>query len=246
MPADQQAAAIISLSSLPLKEVTLSDGQLRIGSAVTAQDLIENPLIPAALKAAAAQIVNRNVRNMATIGGNIALRASSCNLAAMLLALDAKVELATEQGTVVKPISDYFSEKNCSALITALIVPESRCQAHWATRRYVRTQNDISIILADAVFDIVDGKVKNLRCVMGGVAPTATRLTELEARLEGYPLPERDKIVAMSQPLFRTISDFRGSAAFKREVGSQMMAWVLHKAAGIITAEDYPRGGEGK
>jgi putative selenate reductase FAD-binding subunit len=99
----------ISLAGLKLDGITQRRGDLVIGALCSLQRLLDDVRIPQPLRAAAAQIVSRNVRNMATIGGHVAANLPYSDLIPMLIALEAQVELPGPR--VVKTISvlDYIT-----------------------------------------------------------------------------------------------------------------------------------------
>jgi putative selenate reductase FAD-binding subunit len=72
---------VIGIEQLKLNRISKTDEALSIGAGVTIQELIDSPKIPDQLTIAAGHFVNRNIRNIATVGGNIAITISSKNLA---------------------------------------------------------------------------------------------------------------------------------------------------------------------
>ena len=71
---------VIGIEQLKLNEVSRTDSNLSIGAGISIQELIDSPKIPVPLRIAAGHFVNRNIRNIATIGGNIAANNSTSNL----------------------------------------------------------------------------------------------------------------------------------------------------------------------
>jgi CO/xanthine dehydrogenase FAD-binding subunit len=99
----------ISLAGLKLDRIDLKHGGLIIGALCPLQRLIEDPRTPEPLRAAAAQIVSRNVRNMATIGGHVAANLPYSDLIPMLIALDAEVELPGLRVAKRVSVMDYIT-----------------------------------------------------------------------------------------------------------------------------------------
>ena len=64
---------IIGIEQLKLNEISKTRSELSIGAGVTIQELIDSPEIPDQLTTAAMHFVNRNIRNIATIGGKYCL-----------------------------------------------------------------------------------------------------------------------------------------------------------------------------
>lgn len=96
-----------------LRGVTLAeDGALRIGSATTFTQLIENPLTQChlpALCAAASSIAGPQIRNVATYGGNICNGATSADSATPTLIYDAKLEIHSPRGIRFVPINEFHT-----------------------------------------------------------------------------------------------------------------------------------------
>lgn len=226
-----QELAIISLAGLPINNIELSSSELVIGAGVTIQELIESDKVFPALKEAAKLVVNRNVRNIGTVGGNVAFHGSSCNIAAMLLAMDVQLELHDGKKTRLVSFSDYHHHHEPYEIIVALHIPRQFESYNYAVRRYVRTQNDISILLAYALAKGTAENIEDLRLVMGGVDEVAVHLTEVEAL---KTLPAREELVAKIREIIHPLADLRGSVAFKKEVGGQIAAWVVYKALGQL------------
>ena len=83
---------------------------IRIGAMSTFQDIIESPLTPAYLKEACRFMGSRTKRNMATIGGNIALRRTDSYLYATLLASHAKLDMMCKDGAVIRKCTRAYLE----------------------------------------------------------------------------------------------------------------------------------------
>lgn len=96
-----------------LRGVTLAeDDALRIGSATTFTQLIENPLTQChlpALCAAASSIAGPQIRNVATYGGNICNGATSADSATPTLIYDAKLEIHSPRGIRFVPINEFHT-----------------------------------------------------------------------------------------------------------------------------------------
>ena len=71
---------VIGIEQLKLNSISKTAEALSIGAGVTIQELIDSPIIPDQLTIAAEHFVNRNIRNMATVGGNIASNHTTSNL----------------------------------------------------------------------------------------------------------------------------------------------------------------------
>jgi probable selenate reductase FAD-binding subunit len=220
---------LISLAGLDLGGIASGDGTVVLGATTSFQALLDSPLVPAPLQRAAARLVNRNVRNAATVGGQLATAKSCADLIPCLVALQARVLLATAQGSGAVAVEDYIVAKP-TGLIVAVEVPWPAAGRGVALANFTRTANDLSVLTAAASLATADGAVQAPILAMGGVAPTVVRLPSVEGALTGAPLPDRETIAALVASAVSPIDDLRGSAAFKRQLAAQLAADVLAEA----------------
>ncbi len=221
----------IGVAHLPMGSIDITDSGIAIGANVVIQELIDNPDSPPLLAEAARQFANRNIRNMATIGGNIGANKSCSNLIPSLLALDARIHLATEAGETSLPLMEHIAKPDPSALILSIEISRERINGLWATCRHSRTANDISIVSAAVTMFGNLSRVEKPVVAVGGVSAAVIRLSLLEKKLDGVSLPSRDEIEAMVKPLLSPIDDLRGSGSYKRQVAGALLSRALHQAA---------------
>ncbi len=222
-------AQLISLAGLGLDAIEQQGTVLRIGACCTIQALLDSPLPDQSLRRAAALVVNRNVRNCATLGGHVAANKSCADLIPTLLVLDAQVELRSAEGVLTLALDDYLQARR-PELITALLVPQvPACRA--ATQlNHIRTAADMSLVTAAASLERVESLLRSVRLAVGGVAARVLRLPQIERALEGQALPPREELEAMVASQVSPIDDHRGSADFKRHIASVLAASCLHAA----------------
>jgi putative selenate reductase FAD-binding subunit len=85
---------VISLERLNFKDISKKGAHLHIGAGVTLQELIDSPKIPEPLRLSAGHTPSRNIRNMATVGGDVGSGSSDASLVPCLMALGAQLETA--------------------------------------------------------------------------------------------------------------------------------------------------------
>ena len=107
----------ISLEALGLDQVARDAKHVTIGACCTLQQLIDDAKVPAPLKAALGQIVPRNIRNAATLGGQVAANHPDSDVLPMLVALGASLVLVREGGRRTLAVEDYAA-KPVAGLIT--------------------------------------------------------------------------------------------------------------------------------
>ena len=218
---------VIGIEQLRLNQISKKQSELSIGAGVTIQELIDSPKIPDQLKTAAGHFVNRNIRNMATIGGNIALNKSSSNLIPILVALDAELKIGGSATPV--PVYEYVTQEMTRLIEGILISPENLAKKY-DLRKFSRTANDISIITAAVTFNIQNDKLSNVRVALGGVGKHVMRLTELENKLESNKLLAPAEIEDTVKNFVAPVKDIRGGSQFKKYIAGVLVSDCFHNA----------------
>lgn len=173
----------------------------------------------------------RQVRNRATLGGNLGTASPIGDLLPVLLALDASLELVSAAGSRTLPVAEFFLGYRATALqsgevIRAVTLPRELPPG--AVRRLSqsykvgkRGTDDISIVAAVYRIDL-DGqdRIVAARLAYGGVAATPARATAVEDGLIGQPWTAATVAQAQAQlaDAFTPLSDLRGSAAYRRRL----------------------------
>jgi putative selenate reductase FAD-binding subunit len=218
---------VIGIEKLKLNTISKTDEALYIGAGVTIQELIDSPKVPDQLSMAAGHFVNRNIRNIATIGGNIASNNSTSNLIPILVALDAELKLAGSDTSVF--VYDYISQE-MSHLIASITISSENLKNPYGLRKFSHTANDISIIVAAASFNIRNDIISNVRVAAGGVSKHVVRLMELENKLEGNKLPARTEIEEAVKKTVSPLKDIRGGVRFKKYLAGVLVSDCIYKA----------------
>ena len=222
---------LFSLAGLGLDRVVGTQGVVSIGPLCTLQRLIDDRRVPAGLRAAAAQIVNRNIREMATLGGHLASNPSSSDLIPMLIALNAKLGWSRPGAAKTIPVADYVA-KPAAGLITRIVLPRPKAARVAACRNARASASARSIVSAAVSMTVVRDTVKDPVVALGGVAGHVVRLTAVEDALDGKPLPAMDELQELASRAVRPASDLSGSAAFRRYQAGVVVALALRDALG--------------
>jgi putative selenate reductase FAD-binding subunit len=218
---------VIGIDQLKLNEIAKTPKELSIGAGVTIQELIDSPEIPDQLTTAAKHFVNRNIRNIATIGGNIAANNSTSNLMPILVALDAELKIGGSAAPV--PVYEYVT-REMTRLIESIMISSENLTKKFGIRKFSRSANDISIITAAVTFKIQKEKLCNARIAVGGVAKHVVRLTELENKLEGNKLLASAKIEDTVKNMVAPVKDIRGGVQFKKYMAGVLISDCIHNA----------------
>jgi putative selenate reductase FAD-binding subunit len=212
---------------LALNKISKTRNKLTIGAGVTIQEIIDSPKIPGHLSTAAGHFVNRNIRNVATIGGNIGSNHSTANLIPILVALDAELKI----GGLAKPISvfEYISQER-THLIEDIMISSECLAKKYGLQEFSHAANDVSIITAAVTFNVQNGKLSDVRIAVGGVSKHVVRLTQLENKLESNRLLAATEIEDLVKNITAPVSDIRGSVEFKKYMAGVLVSDCIHSA----------------
>lgn len=233
---------VVSLTRIrELGSIDLEDHTIRIGASVTHNRLIASPAVRdccPALAEAAATIGTEQIRNTATVGGNLCTASSCMDTAPILIALGAKVELHGSRRKRTVPLSEFFTGhrttvRKSGEILTYILLPLPRKGTGAAYRKFgLRQAANISVASVAAVVRLADGRCEDACIVMGAVAPTpkiarkASELVKGQSRSDLSMERVGEAAAAEAEP----IDDIRGSAAFRRELTAVLTRRALAAA----------------
>jgi len=220
---------LVWLGRLGLGGIARRGGGVSIGAMATLQEILESEIVHPAIHRAAANHANRNIRNVATIGGHLGVCRSCADLIPVLLALGARLRVATDSGELERDLEAWVLGER-DGIVLSVEVPEPPGDLRVALENHSRTANDLSLITAAVSFRVAAGAVEGAIVATGGVARSAVRLRPVEAALDGRPLAPRDEIEALVTAHLDPVTDIRGSAAFKRHLAATLVERALRRA----------------
>jgi xanthine dehydrogenase FAD-binding subunit len=225
---DVEIPALIDVTRIPeLRECRVDDRRVRIGAATPIQRFLDDAALVRALPCmphCAVWFADDQIRESATIGGNIVNASPAADATPPLLAQNAQVELvARRNGRVVRrtmSLADFVVAPNRTACADDEILLAIVCEAlpgYGGSFEKVghRRSLVISVVCLAALvkLDAAARRFEDVRLAIGGVGPVPVRLTEIEAFLRGAAVePERlRQAAAMTVPLVqsRTRQDYR-------------------------------------
>ncbi|HKY09723.1 MAG TPA: FAD binding domain-containing protein [Candidatus Binatia bacterium] len=226
----EEPGALVNIKRLPgMSGVKENGGSLRIGALTTIRDLETNALLREKLPVlweAAHQFASLQVRNTATIGGNICRASPSGETLAPLVVLEAKAKVAFSGGEKTVPFTSFFqgpgkSSAGVNGLLTEIEVPYPAAGSKGVYLKHaVRGAMDIAMVGVAVLVTPDSGKnhIQEARIGLGAVAPTPVRATKAEALLRGKPLSASllKEAAAMAASESSPISDQRSSAEYRR------------------------------
>jgi CO/xanthine dehydrogenase FAD-binding subunit len=219
-------------------------GRVRIGALARSPSLRDPPCAStSALADACDHFASDQLRNAATIGGNVCNASPAGDPLVPLLALDAEAELASKPDGRVEtrrvPLADFFTGPGRTArapneLLCAIRLPLPPPGFVGRFFKFgTRPALDISAI-SIAIGGVRSGRaLTHVRVAYGAVAPVPLRARKTEAALEGAPLDAAaiDRIAATARDEVRPIDDVRASAWYRKELVFNMTRRILGDVA---------------
>ncbi|HSQ12272.1 MAG TPA: FAD binding domain-containing protein [Candidatus Deferrimicrobium sp.] len=226
----EEPGCLVNIKKIPsLAGISESGGALRIGALTTIRELETSALVRDKLPVlweASHQFASLQVRNTATIGGNICRASPSGETLAPLLVLEANAVLAFSDGERSEPFKSFFQGPGKSAagakgLLTEIDVPIPPPGSKGVYLKHaVRGAMDIAMVGVAVLLTPDSGKnnVQEVRIGLGAVAPTPLRAPKTEALLRGKPLTAAllKEAGALAASEASPISDQRSSAENRR------------------------------
>ncbi len=235
---------LVDISAIPeLTKLEIQGDALFIGAGVTHARLEASPLVrehALALAEACALIGGPQVRNVATLGGNVAHALPAADGTIALMALDAQAEVASPGGIRRLQLADLFEGPGVSNLdprtdlLLGFYLPLGGAGDASAFRRVMRPQGVAVAILNLAVWLRREGEhVLDARIAVGPSGPTPRRMTAAEDVLRDQPLADevvqRAYEAILTQANFRT-SRHRATREYRQHVVGVLLAETLQAA----------------
>jgi CO/xanthine dehydrogenase FAD-binding subunit len=221
--------------------------EVRIGAVTTISDIRRNPAlarIASVLVEAADHFASEQIRNAASVGGNLCNASPAGDMIPPLLVLGASVELACWRGGAMKtrriPLERFFvgpgkSVKLPEELLTAIVFDRPAADFVGRFRKSgPRPALEISTVSVALGARVADGRLSNVRVAMGSVAPTPLRAVHVEAALEGKLLDAATiaAAVAAAADDAKPIDDVRASAWYRGHLVRVFLEEVLNDVRG--------------
>ena len=224
-----------------LKTIAVEDGALRFGAGVTYSEAL--PVIAKHLPQLHAywlRIGGTQVRNMGTLGGNIANGSPIGDTPPAFIALGADITLRKGVARRVLKLEDFFiaygkQDRAPGEFVEAIRVPLPGPDDIYAVHKISkRRDEDISALSGAFRLTVRDGTIAGAVIAFGGMAATPKRAKKVEAALVGKPWTEAtvmDAIPAFAED-FAPISDMRASADYRMKTAQNLLLRVYLDATG--------------
>jgi len=234
---------LVSLGRIPeLRQITWENGGgVRIGAMVTQRTLERSPELRQrcpVLAYAASRIASPHVRNLGTLGGNLAHNLAGSDPPAVLIALDARVVITSQRGERVLPIEQLFTGFMETALepdeiLSEIQVPTPALAAQVYVKHCVRDVDPALVGIAIVAMDADGGSAwSKVRIGVSGVGHIPMRLRRSETALSGGTLDERriKEAARIAMEEVDPMTDAHGSAEYRRKMTGVMLGRAVKRA----------------
>ena len=235
---------LVDITAIPeLTKLEIRKRELFIGAAVPISRIASSALVlehAQALVEACNLIGGPQVRNMATLGGNVAHALPAADGTIALMAMDAQAEIADLEKHRRVPLSDLFvgpgksSLKTGREILVGFCIPLSASYQGSAFKRIMRAQGIALPILNLSVWlEREADRIARVRVTVGPSGPTPRRITPVEDSLRGQALNPETYSKALNVLLenvhFRT-SPYRASSAYRQQLVEVLLKDTLNAA----------------
>jgi carbon-monoxide dehydrogenase medium subunit len=245
---DPRVEVLIDVVGLGLDYIETDDLGVRIGAATTFAEIEASPALRRSpyniLAQAAHQIGTPQIRNLATIGGNICSAVPSADSAPPLLTLDATVCISGSTEERSMEISNFFLDARKNALereelLTEIRLPvfSARTEAVFVKKGRVAAADLATVNVAVRLTMRADGICQDVRIALGAVAPTPVRAKAAESMLRGKKPQDEllEKVAEQASNEISPITDIRGSAQYRKTLSRVLVERALNEAVARLS-----------
>jgi carbon-monoxide dehydrogenase medium subunit len=238
-----QPGHLIDINRVPgLDQIRIERDHLRCGALMRHADLARHMLAwthAPMLAYAAGTIGHYAIRQRGTLGGSLAHADPAAQLPLAIVALDAKIEVASEGGRRLVAATDFFSSIFTTVLephelIVAVHVPVARPGESWGYRLFTRRAGDFALALVACTLVRTRTGIGAVRLAVGGVAPTPVRLDRVipKGTADADWICRAARAVAAAAPVEE---NERISVEYRRELIETLAHGALTEAVESVT-----------
>ncbi|MCP4207731.1 MAG: xanthine dehydrogenase small subunit [Shimia sp.] len=223
-----------------LKAIEVTEDAVTMGAGVTyteAQDVIAD-YYPH-LSEYWDRIAGWQVRNMGTVGGNIANGSPIGDTPPVLIALGASITLRKGATRRVLALEEFFvaygkQDRAAGEFVESITIPRVSTGHHAAYKISKRRDEDISSIAVGMNVQVENGMIASAVLAFGGMAATPKRAAAAEAALVGQPWSEATLVAAAGKlpEDFQPLTDMRASADYRMKVAQNLFRRFWHESNG--------------
>lgn len=250
---DVNPKLLISLARIPgLAEITAAGDNLLVGALVTPNEIVRSELIRDRLPAlvdAARSMGSYQIRNLATVGGNLCSASPSADLPPALIAASAELLIRTQDGDRRSPLQGFFLDVRKTSLgsaevLTHIVIPKQPPRSGTSYKPFKLREANALAVASSAVRLTLDGagRIADAAVVLGAVAPVpllAKRsMKSLLGNVPGAELFEDAANLASDES--KPISDVRGTVEHRRSLVRVLTRRALEEALVRAGGVDIP------
>jgi carbon-monoxide dehydrogenase medium subunit len=221
---------IKSISDIDLRGIAVNaHGGIKLGALTTLQTIQDSPLVKeraSILAETAKKMASHQVRNIATIGGNLCNAAPSADMAPPLIVLDAEAKILGSKGERTIKLENFFLGPSQTSLdddeiLLEIYVPEIDSSVRTIYEKFtLRDAMDIATVGVAVSLKQKDGLCEAVKISLGAVGPTPIRARQSEEVLLGEKIGETviKKASKTASEEAKPIDDIRGSAQYRRQL----------------------------
>ena len=246
---EDPSVSLVDISDVSeLIGIEQKEGGIKIGAVTKMTDVEHSSLLVGALNIlafGASQVGSPQIRNLASIGGNLCNAAPSADTAAPLLALDAEVEVISPAGQRTLKLVDFFIGPGKTALekdeiLSAIWIPDPPEGSEGVYIKHsVRGAMELAMVGVAVVLWKENGAL-NGRIALSAVAPTPVRALKAEALLKEITIYDDEnfyEVAKLAVQEIKPITDVRASAEYRNDMSCQLTKRALMTAYQKLLAE---------
>jgi carbon-monoxide dehydrogenase medium subunit len=232
---------VINIKNVPeLSGIEERGDKIHIGAAMKLRAIEKSEIVRAKLpllQEAVRTLGSVQIRNMATIGGNLCNASPAADTATALFALDAKAHMVSSEGTRTVPLEAFFTGPGRTVLksnellaeVSSPYLPEN-CGTSF--QKIGRTSLDIATVNVAVMLRLEGEVVGDCRIALGAVAPTPIRVHRAEKALAGKELTDETLKTAarIASESIKPITDIRATADYRKQASETLLRDALMTA----------------
>jgi aerobic carbon-monoxide dehydrogenase medium subunit len=230
---------LLSLINIKELEYIRYDEGLKIGAltsitTIRESDIIRNGFI--SLYDAAEWFGTPQIRNMATVGGNVCRSSPSSDMVAPLMALDGMLRLVGPKGVRTIPMEDFATGSGENALdceiLTEVTVPQQEEPFGTAFIKLKRSSADLAKVSCAVRIRVKDGKCEDIRVVLGAVADKVFRAKTAEEVMRGEKVTDAviEEAGKRASQEAQPITDVRSTAKYRMQMISVLTKRMIYSS----------------
>jgi carbon-monoxide dehydrogenase medium subunit len=227
----------LDLTFIPeLKYIQNIKKELCIGALTTLahlEDAVEGNSLKACIRNTVSRMCTPQLRNLATVGGNLCNASPAADLSVLFVALGAQAQILGKSGERSISLEDFFRGVNETVLaddeiLTGIRVPLPAFRTGHSFNRVTRTVIDMAQVNTAVSLAVDATRIVDVKIILGAVAPVPIRAKTAEQMFVGLEISQVDQgliEMASNQAVteIKPVSDIRASAAYRRQVSKVLV-----------------------